>query len=564
MLKLRPYQEAAEKAVFDWFGDGAEGAGLIVLPTGTGKSLSIASLIKECFSLWPQMRVMKLTHVKELIDQNYKELKKIWPEAPAGIYSAGLGRKDLKDRIVYAGIQSIHRKFKELERYGPINMVLIDEAHLIPRNSSTMYGKFFEKLKESNPNIIILGYTATPYRLDSGSLHKGKGAIFDRILYEYSVGDAIKDGYLSPVTCKRPETRIDLTGVKKRGGEFIAGDLNDATDQDHITKAAIAECLQHGEARKSWLFFCSSVEHAGHVQEELEKNGISCGIVTGDTPAGERAATIERFKRGQYRALANVNVLTTGFNAPGTDLIAMLRATESTGLYIQMVGRGTRLADGKDNCLVLDFAGNVERHGPIDAVYVKEKAKSGDIDQKPGEAPSKYCEQCAEIVHAAIRVCPMCGFEFPPPEPKIQKEATRAAILSTERNDPKWFNISSVSYKIHPPKEIGKPPTLAVEYWKGEPQINNPVLADMLGSVPPLGPKPDFREWICLEHTGWPRDKAVKWWKDRTSQPPPSTIMDALTMVKELKVPTMISATKRGKYWDIHGYSFLQAQDPGE
>ena len=217
----------------------------------------------------------------------------------------------------------------------------------------------------------MIGFTATPYRLDSGMLHEGKGALFTDIAYEVSVRQLIDDGYLCPLVSKAAETKLDVSGVGSRGGEFIPGQLQAAVDLPEITEAAIDEVVRLGADRRSWLAFCAGVEHATHVAEAIRARGFTAATIFGDTPKPERDRIIAAFKRGEIRALASMGVLTTGFNAPGVDLIAMLRPTKSTGLYVQMAGRGTRLAPGKADCLVLDFAGNVARHGPIDAVKPK-------------------------------------------------------------------------------------------------------------------------------------------------------------------------------------------------
>ena len=203
-------------------------------------------------------------------------------------------------------------------------------------------------------------------------LHQGDERLFTDIAYEVSIRDLIDQGYLCPLISKATEVELDVGGVGSRGGEFIAGQLQAAVDRGSITKAAIDEVMAYGEGRRSWLVFCSGVAHATHVAEEIRERGVSCATIFGDTPTAERDRIIDAFKRGEIRALASMGVLTTGFNAPAVDLIAMLRPTKSAGLYVQMAGRGTQLAPGKDNCLVLDFAGNVARHGPVDARYAED------------------------------------------------------------------------------------------------------------------------------------------------------------------------------------------------
>ncbi len=443
MLTLRPYQQAAIDAVYGYFAGNA-GHPLVVIPTAGGKSLVMAAFIEGVLKAWPDQRILVVTHVRELIAQNHAEMIGLWPEAPAGIYSAGLGKREAQARILFAGIQSIHRR---AYAHQQCDLVLIDEAHLIPAASNTMYRRFLDTLARINPQLKVIGFTATPYRTGSGMLHEGKGALFTDIAYEVSVRQLIDDGYLCPLVSKAAETRLDVSGVGSRGGEFIPGQLQAAVDLPEVTEAAIDEVVRLGADRRSWLAFCAGVEHATHVAEAIRARGISAATIFGDTPKPERDRIIAAFKRGEIRALASMGVLTTGFNAPGVDLIAMLRPTKSTGLYVQMAGRGTRLAPGKADCLVLDFAGNVARHGPIDAVKPK-KPGAGE-----GGAPSKVCPDCQSILATAVRVCPDCGHAFPPPKVAVEAEASTLAILTTGK--PQWLAVDGVS--LPPPREAGRP-----------------------------------------------------------------------------------------------------------
>jgi len=304
MLKLRPYQQSAIAAIYSYFED-KNGNPLVVIPTAGGKSLVMASFIDGVLKAWPDQRILVVTHVRELIAQNHAEMLGLWPEAPAGIYSAGLGRRDAEARILFAGIQSIHRRAAEI---GHCDLILIDEAHLIPGKASTMYRRFLDAMKAINPKLKVIGLTATPYRLDSGMLHEGENALFTDIAYEVSVRDLITAGYLSPLMSKQPKTKLDVTGVGTRGGEFIARDLEKAVDQDAITKAAVSEIIVYGKDRKSWLAFCSGVSHATHVAEEFRRCGISCATIFGDTPKDERDRIIADFKAGKIRALASMGV----------------------------------------------------------------------------------------------------------------------------------------------------------------------------------------------------------------------------------------------------------------
>ncbi|MDK9720413.1 MAG: DEAD/DEAH box helicase [Rhodospirillales bacterium] len=517
MLTLRPYQRAAIDGIYSYFTD-KSGHPLIVIPTAGGKALVMACFIREVLEQWPDQRILIVTHVRELIAQNFAELMRLWSEAPAGIYSAGLNKRDIRARILFAGIQSIHRKAYDVQQ---CDLVLIDEAHLIPNASSTMYRRFLDQLAQINPHLKIIGFTATPYRLDSGLLHKGEEALFSDIAYEVSVRELIEQGWLCPLVSKASATRLDISGVGTRGGEFIPGQLQAAVDKDPITRAAVDEIVAYGQDRRSWLAFCSGVEHARHVAEAIREKGFTCATIFGDTPAHERDRIVTAFKRGEIRALASMGVLTTGFNAPSVDLIAMLRPTKSPGLYVQMAGRGTRLADGKQNCLVLDFAGNVARHGPIDAIVPKEPGK-GD-----GEAPVKVCPSCSSILPAGQRECPDCGHVFPPPEIKIEASATTLEILSMNR--PQWTQVSEIAYARH--EKPGKPPSLRVDY--------------LCGMV-------RHREWICFEHTGYPRQKAVSWWQKRApGMAVPATVEEALAQTEGLRIPAVIAVKPVGKFTEV-------------
>jgi DNA repair protein RadD len=524
MLSLRPYQQAAIGAIYAYFED-HKGNPLVVIPTAGGKSLVLAAFSEGVLRVWPDQRILIVTHVRELIAQNHTEMMGLWPDAPAGIYSAGLGKREADARILFAGIQSVHHKATEI---GYCDLVLIDEAHLIPTASATMYRRFLDGLSAINPKLKVIGFTATPYRLDTGMLHEGDGALFTEIAFEVSVRDLIDQGYLCPLISKQPKTRLSVAGVGSRGGEFIASELQAAVDKEAVTRAAVSEIIAYGEDRKSWLAFCSGIDHARHVAEEFRGRGIACETIFGDTPKVERDRIIAAFKALEIRALASMGVLTTGFNAPAVDLIAMLRPTKSAGLYVQMAGRGTRLAPGKTNCLVLDFAGNVNRHGPIDLVRPRKPGESGD-----GAAPTKVCPECESILPIAASACPDCGYEFPQRPVKIAPTASTLAILSGQRDQ--WVEVTSVAYRRH--IKDGSPPSLRVEYHCG--------LAI-------------HKEWVCFQHQGYARLKAEGWWQRRAPSfvPIPQTVEEALNAVGSLPRPSHIFIRSKGRFTEVTQYRF--------
>lgn len=525
MLTLRPYQQEALDATFAYWRE-KPGNPLIVLPTGAGKSLVIAQLIKTLTDTWGDMRVMVATHVRELIAQNFAELVKLWPLAPAGIFSAGLGRYEGGSRIIFGGVQTMHRR---VDQIGSVDLLIIDEAHLIPRDADTQYGKLIGALLQRNPDMKRLGLTATPYRMGEGWLHKGEDAMFDDVVYEANVKDLIDQGYLSRLISKATSTHYDLTGVGKVGGDYNKGKLQAAVDLATVTSAACDEVVAAGADRKSWLLFCSGVEHAEHVMYALRDRGIPTATVTGETPTDKRDAILNAFKSGELRAVTNNSVLTTGFNHPGIDLLAMMRPTLSTSLYVQMAGRGLRNAPGKANCLVLDFAGNVAKHGPIDAVQIREPGSGG------GDAPIKICPECNSIVHASARTCPDCGHEFPEPETKLHGRSSGADIISPE-GSASWRDVTTRYFDAHDSRDPAKPPTVRVEYICREYEHH------------------PYREWLCPQHTGYAKHKADAFWAAHGGDnPPPATVQEWLDRADELLPTAQIAVRpKEGtKYFEI-------------
>lgn len=530
MISLRPYQQAAVDSVFDYFRSNT-GNPLIVCPTGAGKSVIIAELLKRVFE-YPNQRVAMLTHRKEIIEQNVAKLLQVWPQAPVEIYSASIGRRRISD-ITFASIQTVYRKAKD---FGPLNMVFVDECHLLPKKGEGVYRTFIKEALDINPKLKVLGFTATPYRLDSGYLHRGDHRIFTDIAYDIPIRDLIEQGFLSPLISKNGINQADLSGVHIRGGEFVPGEAEAAIDKDDLTKRALDEIFTLGADRSSILIFCAGVDHAKHVTNAIDLRCVSCECVTGSTPKRDRERILEQFKRKQIRCLVNCDVLTTGFDAPNIDCLVLLRPTQSVSLYVQMVGRGSRIAPGKTDCLILDFAGNINRHGPLDGITVKEKN-----GKAVSEAPmTRTCPNCQGVVALQSRVCALCGYEFPRNPKEHDAEASTDPILS-QRNSVTTLEIRKTGYKLH--KKQGSPNSLRVDYY-----------ADALGILPPV-----CSEWLCLEHEGFAKAKAMRQWRTLSDFPrydPPETIEEALSRAGELKKVIGLSFKYDGKYKRIVSYSF--------
>lgn len=517
---LRDYQQRSIDQLYAWFAAGNEGNPCLVLPTGSGKSHIVAALCKDALQNWPETRILMLTHVKELLEQNAEKMRQHWPNAPMGIYSASVGKRQLGEPITFAGIQSVRNKASQI---GHIDLVLIDEAHTVGHAETGGYRTLLAALWAINPGMRVIGLTATPYRLGHGYI-TDKPAIFDALLEPVTIEELIFKGHLATLRSKITSAKLDSSGLAKRGGEFAEADMQRAFDVDWLNEAVVDEIIARADGRKHWLLFCAGVEHARHIAATLNARGIVAASVTGDMNKTDREATIAAYKAGKITALTNAQVLTTGFDFPGIDLIAFLRATMSPGLYMQMAGRGLRPKPHTDYCLVLDFAGVVERHGPITAVQPPKRKGEGT-----GEAPSKKCDNCGEICHAAVAECPACGHAFPAKE--LPDLALRNVdIMGLEASE---MAVSEWNWREHMSRTSGKE-MLAVIYY-GD-----------------LSDRP-VTEYLPVAHEGYAGQKALNLLATICANAgvqlhPDSTLQETADALNDGDKPALIRYRRDGKF----------------
>ena len=548
MELLRPYQSAAVEAVYNHLRT-KDTNPCVVIPCGCGKSHVIAKIATDAAQLW-NGRVLVLAHVKELLEQNTDKISRLCPELKVGIYSAGLKSRDTQENVIVAGIQSVYNKACELEAF---DIVMIDECHLLNSTSDdSMYKTLLSDMSVINPNVRLIGLTATPFRMKGGQICKPENML-NEVCYEAGLKEMIQQGYLSPLVSRAGRVEAKLDDLHIRGGEFIGDEIAAAMDTEELVDAACREIVSLTSERKSILIFTSSVEHCRHVADKISKlSSEECAIVTGNTSPGERAEIIARFKRERVagdlngfakppiKFLANVNVLTTGFDAPNTDCVVLLRPTNSPGLLIQMVGRATRLSPetGKKDALILDYGGNILRHGPIDMIRITDKTPGN------GEAPAKECPQCLSLIYAAYQTCPECGWEFPPQgKSNITETASREGIISGETICTE-HEVTNTHYAVHEKRNADPdtPRTMRVDY---EIAFNQYV-----------------SEWTCPEHKGYAREKFVKWWRLRAANgcPVPKTAEAATRMAEEGCLAQPLSITVKHvageKYDRVTGYQF--------
>lgn len=530
-MQLRPYQRQAVDATWDYMRC-ASGNPAIVIPTAGGKSLVIAETARQAVQQW-DARVGIVAGQKELVSQNSAKLPALWPEADYGIYSASLRRRDRFCKVMFLQTQSVAKRMHELGRF---DLLLFDEFHLVPTKGEGLYRTLIAEARRFNPDLRVIGYSATPFRLGVGPVC-GPDHIFNEIAYEARIADLMRDGYLCPLISRGGKARADLSGVKVRGGEYVEQELAAAVDRSELVEAACDEMVAHAADRRSWIVFAVSIEHAEHVAAALIRRGVNAAVVHGGTPAADRDRLIADFQACRLRALVNVNVLTTGFDAPNIDCVVMLRPTKSAGLYVQMVGRGFRLHPAKENTLVLDFSGNVLDFGPVDAIRVARPR--GKAEPEVQTTKSKQCPRCETLLAIGVRACE-CGYSFASSDPAHLDRPVDAPVLSSERpRHVKTHAVHSVKYDRH--AKPGKVPSLRVTYQCGLRR---------------------FSEWICVEHAGMARVRALEWWLKRDAAgPAPRTVEEALPRAWGLPSPARITVDETEKYPRIVGWEWDEAAE---
>jgi DNA repair protein RadD len=529
-MDLRWYQREACEAVWNCF-RGDQGNPLIELPTGAGKSLCIAELCRAAVEDHGG-QVIVLAHRKELLEQNHQKIVSLLPPTTrAGLFSAGLRRFSQEEPVIIAGIQSV---FQKASWFGRRHLVIVDEAHLVPKEGAGMYQTFLTDLQRFNPRLRVAGLTATPFRTGEGALW-GDGCIFTHICYSAGLRRLIDECFLCPITSTPAVGEYDTSKLKIKRGDFAERDLMDLFGDNAKVESSAQEIVDKTVGRKSILVFTSGVAHAEKVVSAIEKlTGERVGLVTGQSLALERSALLKDFSAQRLRWLVNVDVLTTGFDAPCIDALAILRATASPGLFAQICGRGLRRHHAKENCLVLDFGENIKRHGPLDAIDFGRQRKSVGSATFVGETPVKQCPNCKSDVPLSRKEC-NCGWQFP------QRDLNHEEVADTESkilSEPESFKVLQVAFGRHEKRNGPGSDTLRMDYRCVRNEGN------MIE---------DISEWICIEHEGFARRKAESWWAKRCPFPCPVSIDEAVDLLhrRALAMPTELVAHKEGKFWRI-------------
>ncbi|SBT14878.1 DEAD/DEAH box helicase [Vibrio celticus] len=498
MYTLRPYQADSVKSVIHYFRKHQTPA-VLVLPTGAGKSLVIAELARLA-----KGRVLVLAHVKELVEQNHEKYEGYGLKG--SIFSAGLGRKETDQQVVFASVQSVVRNLDSFS--NQFSLLVIDECHRVPDEKTSSYQKVITHLRENNSGIKVLGLTATPYRLGMGWIYQyhTRGQVrsdeprfFRDCIFELPIRYLLDEGFLTPARMiDAPVLSYDFSQLKPAStGRYKEAELDMVIEQSKRATPQIVDQIIHlAQGKLGIMVFAATVRHAQEILGLLPEGEAS--IVIGDTPTLERDQIISDFKERKIKFLVNVSVLTTGFDAPHVDLIAILRPTESISLYQQIVGRGLRLSPGKKECLVLDYAGNSydlyqpevgdpkpdsdseiitipcpacgfnnNFWGKLDSngfllEHFGRKCQGYFTDEDTGEREhcnyrfrAKYCGECGADNDIAARICHECDATLVDPDKKLKealnlKDALVFECLEMELNvlkDEKGKSQLKVTYR---------------------------------------------------------------------------------------------------------------------
>lgn len=525
-MSLRDYQIAAIDAINTW--DYSQGDPCVWLPTGAGKTVIFCNYLKQLWERREISNAVVLAHNIELVDQGQRTFSMVAPDIPSSRFGGAFKSRRL-GAVTFATIQSAARSLHLFER-SPL--VIVDEAHRIPSKNEGQYRRLIGHLRQNTPDLKVIGFTATPFRLNGGPIF-GEGGFFGGVCFKKPLMELINEGYLCPAVTKATTEVIDTSGLRSSStGDFVVKELDNRARKQGKVKRAVAEGLDRAPDRRSALWFCVSIAHAEDVLAALLERGELAALLVGTDNHRDRAQVLGKFRIGTIRHLVSVNLFTEGFDAPCTDAVMILRPTASASLWVQMVGRGLRNSPetGKKDCLILDFGGNAERHGPIDLVMPKRKQprKKGLL---PSEPPGKTCPMCKEVVGAATMICPACDYPWPRVyAPKHEVRPSAAPVISgVVEGQVVEFHVERMSARIH--TKMGSPSMMMMTYHCSEGSVSEP---------------------LCLEHQGGARIWAEKKWASLGGGlPAPSTVADAMRRAAELARPLAIGCVRKDGHWNV-------------
>ena len=547
--RLRPYQLRALDTIWDalQFKHNV----LLVAPCAAGKTILFSKIIQRLLRENAAFRALILTDREILVTQSRDKLASVAPELAEniGIVCASVtATKELDRRVTIASRQTL---INNLDAFPPVQLVIVDECHLMALpteddHEPDQFSAIINKLREYNPNMRLLGCTASPYRLNTGYIfgsenRPGSLPYFDQIDAQITTTELLAGGYIAPLVGRAEASAdfaSDLANVGTVAGEFNIGQLSSMMCKVTHVQSCVDAWKKYAIDRKKTLVFCCTIEHAEAVAAAFNEAGIKAAAIHSKLSPLDEQIRRAALEHGTMQVFTSVAKLTTGLDVVDLDAGILARPTKSTSLYQQCVGRFQRLAPGKENALILDLVGATTDFGTdLDNLRVAVPRWA----EGEGEPITKICPGenvdgtvCGKSVHAALRYCPHCGFAFPFEEAVEAELGELKKVKFNEKPKPEPYDVSSVDYEIHESKKSGKF-LIKVTYRCGLNLF--------------------FNEWICLPdfYKGYAVAKAEAWWAERTDEDFPASVEEFIFLSGGLAAPLQVLVAKDGKYYRVEG-----------
>lgn len=535
---LRDYQKECLATI--WGALPTEETILIQAATGAGKTIIFCSLVQKLLAKWPNIRTGILAHRRELITQARDKMLSVWPEAHIGLACASTGDKISTDApITIASIQTMANRAHET---APFQVIIVDEAHRIPPiNRKNQYSKWIDTMRQYNPEVRIIGFTATPFRLGHGYIYGSickpdNKNLFPDLYYRIGIRKLQDAGYLAPFRAKAmADIGEALKSVKTSGGEYQAADLSATMSGLVHIGSAVKAFEEHAKNRKHVLIFAVTIHHAEVLATAFRAAGYKAVCIHSDMPGAQQQLFLKGFDAGHYQIMINVGMLTEGWDSPRIDCIMMCRPTKSPALFVQMTGRGLRTCEGKKDVLILDLANNFREHGHPDEPDIQIPGRSKEPD--PIKRSLKECLECGELIPVQVKTCPECGAsqhnEKTPIDSRVElqdlsfePERTVAAIKHAQAYA---FTSKKGNYMLRLEMELAE---------GGEDNIVT------------------FKANHFMDFDGnnqWRYHKTRSLWAQLVGTDPPGSVDEAEERAGELimSLPDKIGMIKKGKFWNI-------------
>ena len=533
-MQPRPYQSDCLDAIIQAIPD--QKHILIMAATGAGKTIVFCLLIKRLLTEWPHIKIGILAHRRELIMQAQDKLLKTWPEAPIGIACSSTGEVvDLDKPVVIGSVQTLSRRVEET---SPFDLIIVDEAHRIPPiNKKSQYQQWLAHMKRYNSEVRILGFTATPYRLSHGYIYGNvkrpdNDNLFDSLNYRIGISDLQRDGYLCQYRAKEAKNiSSDLSKVKV-AGDFNISELSDVMSRTEHVGSAVNAVEKYAAGRRNIVVFCVTISHAEKIVDAFRAAGQVAAAVHSKMPMAQRDMTLREFESGRIRILANVGVLTEGWDSPAVDCILMCRPTKSAALYVQMCGRGLRPHPDKKDVLILDLANNCSTHGDPDKPRIPIPGRAGKTD-----AILKVCPNCFELIPVSSKECRACGYCYPVEVREQNGQVEMASVQWTKAPAPIVVDVVEADFAYYISKA-------------GNEMMRIKLTCQSDHFIQPLWVNEFFdfagnNEWAML--------KAQRLWGSLVGSEPPMSLAEAEERKGELimSIPHQVEVTLKNKWWNI-------------